>query len=183
MGYALFTRGMVSSQSGNLSICLGERLIITRRGASLGAIEAQDLIETGVDRNDRATPLASVELPVHRAIYRATSAKAIVHAHPPYSVALSLAEREITPGLEWADVLGMVPVVGHGKEVKPGGLADDIANALKEHRAVVVRGHGSFVIGQYLEEALNLTTALEESSQVLYLARSMASVDQANRWG
>lgn len=147
----------------------------------LGALEAQDLIETGLERNDRATPLASTELPVHRAIYTSTSAKAIVHAHPPYTVALSLNEKEIAPGLEWAEVLGRVPVVGHGKEVKPGGLADDITAALKGHRVVVVRGHGSFALGQYLEEALNLTTALEESSQVLYLARSMSSAGEANK--
>jgi len=97
IGHDLFARGLVSSSSGNLSIKLGERIIITRRGSRLGCLEEHDLIETGLDKDDRSTPLASTELAVHRAIYRETPALAIVHAHPPHYVALSLVETEIIP--------------------------------------------------------------------------------------
>jgi len=83
VGRDLFTKGLVSSHSGNLSIRLGERIIITRRSSRLGCLEEHDLIETGLSKNDRNTPLASVELAVHRAIYQQTSALAIVHAPPP----------------------------------------------------------------------------------------------------
>jgi L-fuculose-phosphate aldolase len=149
-------------------------MIITRRGCQLGAICEQDLIETGIEKNDRFTPLASVELPVHRAIYRQTAALAVVHAHPPHTIALSLAETEITPNCaEGRAAIGTVPVVGWHMEVKPGGLADVIAGALKEHRVVMVHGHGSFAIGQLLEEAYNHTTALEEACQVLCLLKSL----------
>ena len=83
VGHDLFTRGLVSSHSGNLSIRLGERIIISRRGSRLGCIQENDLIETGLNKNDRATPLASEELTVHRAIYQQTSALAVVDAiHP-----------------------------------------------------------------------------------------------------
>ncbi|NQT05451.1 MAG: hypothetical protein HQ577_05520, partial [Dehalococcoidia bacterium] len=37
---------------------------------------------------------------------------------------------------------------------------------------IMVHNHGSFAIGQWLEEAYNLTTALEHSSQVLCLTKS-----------
>jgi len=37
----------------------------------------------------------------------------------------------------------------------------------------MVHNHGSFAIGQLLEEAYNFTTALEQSSQVLCLSRSL----------
>jgi len=57
--------------------------------------------------------------------------------------------------------------------VKPGGLADIISNTLKQYRIVMVRGHGSFAIGQLLEEAHNYTTLLEASCQVLCLLRSL----------
>jgi len=87
IGHDLFTRGLVSSHSGDMSIRLGDRLIITRRGCRLGCLEEHDLIETGITKNDRSTPLASTELAVHRAIYQQTSALAIVHAHPPHAVA------------------------------------------------------------------------------------------------
>jgi len=174
IGHDLFTRGLVSSHGGNLSIRLGDRLIITRRGSRLGCLNEHDLIETGVSKNDRSTPLASVELVVHRAIYQETPALAIVHVHPPHAVALSLTETEIVPsGAEGLSMVGRVPVLGWHMEVRPGGLADIIAQALKQHRIVMVHGHGSFAIGQLLEEAYNCTTALEESCQVTCLLRSL----------
>ena len=64
VGRDLFNRGLVSSHSGNLSIRLGENIIITRRGSQFSCLEENDLIETGISKNNRATPLASVELPV-----------------------------------------------------------------------------------------------------------------------
>jgi len=174
VGHDLFTMGLVSSHSGNLSIRLGERVIITRRGCRLGCLEEQDLIETGISKNDRSTPLASEELAVHRAIYQETTAQAVVHAHPPHAIALSLTETEIVPNcVEGLSTVGQVPVIGWDVEVRPGGLAHTIAEVLKQHRIVMVRGHGSFATGQLLEEAHNYTTALEESCQVLCLLRSI----------
>src|ERR1700690_4309879 len=95
IGRLLFSRGLVSSQSGNLSVRMGDRLIITRRACNLGALQEKDIIETGIARNDRATPLATSELSIHRAIYHYTQAKAIVHAHPAHVIALSLTQKVI----------------------------------------------------------------------------------------
>jgi len=173
VGRDLFSRGLVSSHSGNLSIRLGDNLIITRRGSRLGCLEENDLIETGINKNNRATPLASVELPVHRAIYQRTPAQAIVHAHPPYAIALSLREKEITPTSEWLPVTGEVPVLGWDMDTSPGSLADIIARALEDRRIVMVHGHGSFAIGQLLEEAYSFTTALEAGCQVNCLLKSL----------
>jgi L-fuculose-phosphate aldolase len=174
VGHELFVQGLVSGASGNLSIRLGDRLIITRRGSRLGCLQENDLIETGINRNDRSTPLASNELKVHRAIYQQTSALAVVHAHPPHAVALSLTDTDIDPNdTEGRFMLGLVPVLGWHMKVTPGGLADIIAGALKQKRIVVVHGHGSFAVGQLLEEAYSCTTALEESSQVICLLRSL----------
>jgi len=174
VGRDLFTQGLVSSSSGNLSIRLGERMIITRRGSRLGCLEENDLIETGTSKNDRNTPLASTELAVHRTIYQATPALAIVHAHPPHAVALSLTETEIVPNdTEGLAIASRVPVLGWHMEGRPGGLADIIAQALKQCRIVMVHGHGSFAIGQLLEEAHNCTTTLEESCRVICLLKSL----------
>lgn len=180
VGRDLFSRGLVSSHSGNLSIRLGENTIITRRGSQLGSLEENDLIETGISKNNRATPLASVELPVHRAIYQQTAAQAIVHAHPPYAIALSLTENEIIPTSEWLPVIGRVPVLGWNTDIKPCDMADIIAQTLKEHGVVMVHGHGSFAIGQLLEEAYSFTTALEAGCQVNCLLKTL-QVDSARK--
>jgi len=174
VGQDLFTQGLVSATSGNLSIRLGDRLIITRRGSRLGCLQENDLIETGISKNDRSTPLASTELNVHRTIYQQTSALAIVHAHPPHAVALSLTDTEIAPSdTDGLLVVKRVPVLGWHMKVRPGGLADIITAALKEKRIVMVHGHGSFAVGQLLEEAYSCTTTLEESCRVTCLLRSL----------
>jgi L-fuculose-phosphate aldolase len=174
VGHDLFSQGLVSSHSGNLSIRLGDRIIITRRGCRLGCLEEHDLIETGVSENDRFTPLASTELAAHRTIYQETPALAIIHAHPSHAIALSLGETEIVPSdVEGLSIVNQVPVLGWHMEVKIGGLVDIIAQALKQHRIVMVHGHGSFAIGQLLEEAYNYTTTLEASCQVICVLRSL----------
>jgi len=174
IGQALFTQGLVSPQGGNLSVKVGERLVITHRGSPLGSIQEGDLVETGVTKNNRATPLASTELEVHRCIYKNTPALAVVHAHPPYAVALSFAEKQIVPrDVEGRALLCSVPIIDAGEAGKTEGLADEIAGLLAERRVVLVRGHGSFAASQLLEEAYYYTVVLEQSCRLLYLLKAL----------
>jgi len=140
----------------------------------LGSIQEGDLVETGINKNNRATPLASIELEVHRCIYKNTSALAVVHAHPPYSVALSFTEKEIVPcDVEGQALLPRVPILGTEVVVKAGELAREIARLLSEYKVVLVRGHGSFAVSQLLEEAYSYTVVLEQSSRLLYLLKAL----------
>jgi len=174
VGQALFTQGLVTPQGGNLSIKLGEHLLITHRGSTLGSIQEGDLVETGISKNDRATPLASKELKVHRCIYKNTSALAVVHAHPPYAVALSFAEKEIVPcDVEGQALLSKVPILS-AEVVDLRELAEEIASLLREHKVVLVRGHGSLAISQLLEEAYYFTAILEQSCRLLYLLKALS---------
>ena len=175
VGQELFRRGLVSSHSGNLSIRLGDRLHITKRGCMLGSLREQDVIETGLSRNDRTTPRASSELKVHRTIYNLTPALAVVHAHSPHAVALSLTEKEVVPSdTEGTSLLPRVPVLGWRRKVLPGEMAEEIAQALLANRIVLVHGHSTFAVGQLLEEAYQVTSALEESCQILCILKSIA---------
>ncbi len=174
VGRDLFTRGLAASSTGNLSVRLGDRIVITRRNCELGSLEEDDLVETGLSKNDRATPMASADLAVHRAIYRLTPAQAVVHAHPPHAIALSLAVAEIVPNCaEGLAIVGEVPVLGGDGLDKPADFAAKIAASLREHRAVMLHGHGSYAVGQLLEEAYQGTAMLEESSQVTCLLKSL----------
>jgi L-fuculose-phosphate aldolase len=101
-------------------------------------------------------------------------ALAVIHAHPPHAIALSLTEKEIIPNcIEGLETIGKVPVLGWNTKVRPGGMAETIAQALVQHKTIMVHGHGSFAIGQLLEEACNYTTTLEESCQIICLLKSL----------
>ncbi len=174
VGRDLFAAGLNNSHSGNLSVRLGDRILITRRGSMLGHLEEEDLIETGLERDDGNTPLASTEIGVHRAIYLKTPALAVVHAHPPCAVALSLLEDEITPvDAEGLFLLPRVPVLRPRQAIASKELEESLPGVIRDFRTAVVGGHGSFAAGQTLEEAYHLTSSLEHSCRIICLSRSL----------
>jgi L-fuculose-phosphate aldolase len=172
VGGDLFLSGLVSSHGGNMSVRLGDRILITRRGSMIGHLGKRDMIETGLYENDSGIALASTELVVHRAIYRSTSALAVVHAHPRVAIALSLLDDAIIPlDTEGSYLLHKVPVVAAEFSSGSTELADIIADALKNYKIAMLRGHGCFSTGQMLEEAYQWVSVLEETSQIIYYSR------------
>jgi L-fuculose-phosphate aldolase len=171
IGRDCFSSGLVSSHAGNMSVRVGERLVITRRGSMLGRLRPEDLIETGIDIDDDGTALASVELVVHRAVYRRTAAQAILHTHPPHGVVLSLDRDEILPmDSEGSHLLQRIPVVAAEQTVGSLEMAEVISAALIEHRLCMLRGHGLFATGGGLEEAYQVSSSFEASARIGYLA-------------
>jgi L-fuculose-phosphate aldolase len=174
IGRDLFTSNLISSHGGNLSIRLGDRLIIKRRGAMLGNLKPHDLIETGIEKNDSGVALASTELLVHRAIYMSTPALAICHCHPRTAIAFSLSRDELVPvDNEASYLLKKVPVV---TEEFPSGtpeMANKVAGALRNYKIIMLRGHGSFATGQTLDEAFHWSSTLEESCQIELAVRQI----------
>lgn len=165
---------MVSSHGGNLSVRVGDRILITRRGSMLNHLEDRDVVETGLERNDSGIILASTEIGVHRAIYKATSALAVVHCHPVYTVAISLAADEIIPvDSEGSYILHKVPVVAAEHTAGSKEVERIVPEVLRQYKVVVLRGHGIFSAGQLLEEAFQYSSVLEVSAKMLYLTSAM----------
>lgn len=174
IGRDLYTADMVSSHGGNLSMRLGDRIIIKRRGAMLGNLKPHDLIETGLEKNDSGVALASTELIVHRQIYKQTPALAICHCHPRTAIALSLSREEIVPiDNEGSYLLKKVPVIWEEFASGTPEMANKLANALQKYKIVMLRGHGSFAIGQTLDEAFFWSSTLEEACQIILAAKAI----------
>jgi L-fuculose-phosphate aldolase len=174
IGQDLFLSHLISSHGGNMSVRVGDRILITRRGSMLGRLTERDIIETGLERNDSWITLASTEIGVHRAIYKATSALAIVHAHPPYGVTLSLSRDEIIPvDSESSYALHKIPVVSAQNTVGSKEVEKIIPEVLRSYKIAMLRGHGTFAIGQFLEEAYQWTSAFEASCQMIYMFETL----------
>src|SRR5512145_1521785 len=172
IGEDLYTAQMISSHGGNLSIRLGDRIIIKRRGAQLGRLKPHDLIETRLDKNDSGVALASTELLVHRTIYMNTPALAICHCHPRTAVAFSLSRDELVPiDNEASYLLKKIPVVTEEFASGTPQMANKVAAALQNYKIIMLRGHGSFAIGQTLDEAFFWTSTLEEACQIAFYAK------------
>jgi L-fuculose-phosphate aldolase len=184
IGRDLFVAGVISSHGGNMSVRMGDRIIITRRGSMLARLEERDLIDTGLGENDANVMLASTEITVHRAIYQGTAAQAIVHAHPPYAIARSLAADEIVPAdSEGSYFLHKVPVVAAQLTAGSKEVAELLPRWLKEYDIVMLRGHGPFAIGHLLEEAYQLVSVFEMSCRILSIAEGMGQEVKEYRKG
>jgi L-fuculose-phosphate aldolase len=172
IGRDLYTSNMISSHGGNISVKVGDRLIIKRRGAMLGNLKPHDLVETGIEKNDSGVALASTELIVHRAIYMNTPALAVVHCHPRTAIAFSLSRDELVPiDNEASYLLKKIPVVTEEFASGTPEMANKVATALKNYKIIMLRGHGSFATGSTLEEAFHWSSTLEESCQIELAAK------------
>jgi L-fuculose-phosphate aldolase len=168
IGRDIFVTGLTSSHGGNMSVRVGDKIIIKRRGAQFGRLKQTDFVETSYKGKDSGIIRASTELIVHRAIYDKTSALAIVHAHPRTAITLSLSRDEIIPiDNEGSYLLRKIPVVSVEMASGSKEMAETVSEALREYKIVMQRGHGCFSTGQTLEEAYAWVSALEEVSDII----------------
>ena len=173
VGRDLFLAGHVTARHGNLSVRDGDRIYITRSGSMLSRLEPNDIISTRMEPSDRDRG-CSRELVVHRAVYEATDATAICHAHPPHTMFRSLVEDEIRPlDSEARFVIGdSVPVLVPKVKIGSAEAAEMLAEALQSVPAAVLRTHGPFAVGATLWDAWGVITVLEESCHILDLRDS-----------
>ncbi len=169
IGRDIFVSGLTTSHGGNMSIRDGDRIVITRRGSMLGRLADDDLVETRMEPCS-GDERCSREIVVHRAIYAATDAQAIVHAHPPQTVARSFGHDVIVPAdSEGLYVLGEVPVVTAAQTIASPEAARVLADALRGAPVAVLRTHGPFAKGATLEDAFMHVSVLEASATILGL--------------
>jgi len=174
VGRVLFDARLNNTHSGNMSMRVQDEIVITRHGAMLGYLEEADLVVLGLDCSGEDTAPASTEFELHRSIYLATPAMAVIHTHPRTATALSLIHNEIVPiDLEGRHYFPSVPV----EEVDPysgsEGAKQAVALCLREGPIVVVRGHGAFAAGDSLERCLQLSHSLEWSCDILQRCREL----------
>jgi L-fuculose-phosphate aldolase len=170
VGKDLSDRGLETSHSGNISIRSGGKIIIKKRSAMLGWLEPEDLVECSLEGEDSHSLLASTELGVHRAIYLQTDAMAVIHAHSPYCVVLSMIEDEITCiDAEGIFMYKKIPVIECDIPAGASEAAEKVPPVLKNYPCCVIRSHGVFAKGATLEDALQNVTGPEQSAQIRYL--------------
>lgn len=184
IGKVLFGLGIVGSHSGNMSVRSGDRMFITRRGSILGDLQRGDIIETGVFEDDSGIMLASTEIKVHRAIYEETPALAIVHAHPPCAIAMSMLTDSVVPrNVEGSYFFHRIPVVDVALGVGSDESAQKVSAALKDYKGIILKGHGSFVHAKLLEDALSYTSILESACKTEYMLWLVGDKgDETARW-
>ncbi len=171
-GKKVVCAGLTSSRFGNISKLTGKTIHITCTGSMLDELNETHVVDVGLEGACPLDEMASSETCVHRAIYQRTPAKAVIHTHSPYAVALSIIEGNSMDPIdsEGTHFLGTMPIVEGF--FGSSDLASNVSSALRNHAACIARGHGVFAAGKNLTEAYTVACMAEHSSQVRYLVKN-----------
>ncbi len=182
----LVYRGLTNPRGGNGSFRYGDSVWITPSGLPKHSLKTLDLVAYDLSRRvfiGEHKP--SIEYRVHLKIYEKLSmAKAVLHAHPPLSIALI-----DTIGTNWLEdtlveteySIGRVEVV----EPYPPG-SKELANNVYEKvssdiHLVVVPKHGVFAWGKSVSEALDTIIAFEDVAKY-YIVKKFLLTGQKIAW-
>ncbi|MDO4682203.1 MAG: aldolase [Lautropia sp.] len=175
-GASLFDRGLTAGSTGNISVRLSDgSMLMTPTNASLGSLDPERLskIDAGGRHVSGDTPTKETFL--HACMYDVRpSARAVVHLHSTYSVAVSiLADTDpldVLPPLTAYYVMrvGRLPLVPYHA---PGdeALALAVRTVAATHHAVLLANHGPVVAGRSLSEAQYAIEELEETAKLFLL--------------
>jgi L-fuculose-phosphate aldolase len=174
----LYQRGLVAGRDGNVSQRIGsDRILITPTGVNKGYLSEDLLVETDLDGTPVRGGTPSGEIFLHKAVYRHhPEARAVVHAHPPVCVALTLAghtmEEPLIPRI--IATLGAVATVPYATPQTPE-LAELLVPYLSQGpRALLLDRHGSITMGQNVLEAYDYLDSLEHAARIVAQARTLS---------
>ncbi len=173
----LYNKGLIAAADGNVSVRLsGGDILITPSGVHKGFLNEADLVVVDSEGHVlKGLGRPSSELVMHTAIYRQDpGATAVVHTHPPWTLALSLSGNQLSPHLliEGKMFLGEVTIVPFEM---PGteALARAVVDALHKGPAQILAHHGAVTRGPSLWKAFELMECLEHTSRITALAKML----------
>ena len=175
--------GLIRSSDGNISIRLDDdRFLVTPAGLYKRGLKSKQLLvvnHQGKIIKGKGDLKPSSELLMHLEAYRQRGdIGAVLHAHPPYSTALTIA------GIPFpTNIVPEIPVllgeVASAPYATPGTqeLALSISDLIKDHDSILLSNHGSLTVGKTLEGALLALERMELAAQMYYLSFNLGKVN------
>jgi len=189
----LYDRGWMPGTAGNISILQSDKsaFAVTASGRDKGELVESDVVIASVEDGAavEGAHAPSAESAIHAAIYRCTSAKAVIHVHSPYATALScrsdqgittvdIAEYELSKGLGHLES-SLVPTFPNWPDVSR--IATDLAGYFSglpqsPPPAMLIRRHGVTVWADTLRQAKNRLECIEGIAQLELLTGTASHV-------
>jgi L-fuculose-phosphate aldolase len=176
VGRLLYEKGLVVAGDGNISVRLTDHLILaTPGGLCKGMLQPDQLIitdlqggrvglETAASRELKPTS----EMCMHLEVYRQRpDVQAVVHAHPPTTIALSIAGISLAECLlpEVIVTLGIIPTTEYATPSSDEN-AHAIRNLIVNHDGIVLKRHGALTVGTSLMDAFHKMETIEHLSRI-----------------
>jgi len=177
LGETLYSRGLAHGSTGNISLRVGDEILITPTNTCMGTLDPSRISKIALDGTLLSGDPPSKEAFLHLAVYEQRPAdQAIVHLHSTHSVGVScLADVDPSNPLPpltayYVMKIGRLALVPY---FRPGdrALADAVARKARDHHALLLANHGPVVSGRSLDSAAYAMEELEETAKLYFLLR------------
>ena len=173
----MHSKGFVCATDGNISIKVGkDRYLITPSGINKAFLKPADLIVIDekakvISGNKKYKP--STEWRMHLKAYKMRpDINAVIHAHPPYVTAYTIADVKLPADIlpETILTMGNIPITSYSTPTSPDN-ADIIEEHIKSYDAVVLKRHGVITVGKDIYSAYNKLEKLEHTAITAVVAK------------
>lgn len=175
LGRALYERSITPGRTGNLSVRVGDRFVMTPTGISLGRLDPDRLSLLDAEGTLLTGAPPSKEWSLHLACYqRDPEITAVAHVHSVHAVAVSLLtgldpETPIPPlTAYYAMRVGRLPLIDYHRPGDPA-LARALRYLPAGTRCALLANHGSIAGAVGLEAALDAIEEIEETARLVLL--------------
>ena len=175
----LHRKNYLAATDGNVSVRLGDRVLVTPSGVHKGLMEADQIITVDLEGGvllGEGRPTSEIRM--HLLAYELRpDVGAVVHAHLPYATACTLAGISLLEPIlpEVVITLGGIPTAPYAT---PGSAAvpEAIREFIQEFDALLLSRHGAMTMGQDVTDAYNKMEKLEHTARVVLAARLQGPV-------
>jgi L-fuculose-phosphate aldolase len=180
--------GYVDSTNGNISARLDdERVLITPSGLPKAFMRPEHLIVIDME-GKRVGPIAegtehfkpSSETPMHVECYRKRAdIGGVVHAHPPVSVALTMAGKQLQQDIvpEAVIFFGEIPTANYATPATTENR-DAIEDLIIRHDTIMLAHHGSLTVAPTVWQAYLQLEALEQVALMTFYAQLLGGANR-----
>lgn len=175
----MYDKGYIAASDGNVSVKLDQnRLLITPSGLHKGFLQPEQILVINMDGQPVGPKTAVIrhlkptsECPMHLEAYRQRSdIQAVVHAHPPITIALSIAGIPLADCLlpEVIVFLGIIPTTAYATPSSKENVRA-IRDFIGNHDGLVLKRHGSLTVGKSAMQAFMRLETLEQQARIRFM--------------
>lgn len=182
IGRRIYAKGFAAANDGNITVRLDDGSVLcTPTMVSKGFLKPDDICKVDMHGNQlEGRRKRTSEILLHLELFRDDPTMiAVVHCHPPYATAFSIAGEDI-PSCVLPEVeifLGVVPTAVYEN---PGGqtFAETIRPFVGQANTILLKNHGTISWGRSLQEAYFRTEILDAYCRMLYIAKGLGRVER-----
>jgi L-ribulose-5-phosphate 4-epimerase len=165
--------GLVAYTSGNVSVRIGDHVLIKPSGVPYTELKPEDFVVVDLEGNViEGEKKPSVDTATHLYLYKHLDwAKSVIHTHSTFAMVWAILEKSI-PVLctAHADVFGEEIPLTEYAPVGSEAIGKAVVKVIGKSGAVLLRKHGVMIVGTSVDDAVKKAIFLEEVAKAAYFA-------------